>query len=97
MWGICLQHAVGGALCLPALLPAWFPNVSHAAALSMVRWGALCEVAWEVTDTLKRVYVEHFDIDHVSKVNRSYGNAAKGVEYVCSKTNLFTFAHHIHT
>ena len=56
MWGICLQHAVGGALCLPALLPAWFPNVSHAAALSMVRWGALCEVAWEVTDTLKRVY-----------------------------------------
>ena len=35
-------------------------------------------------ETLKRVYVEHFDIDHVSRVNRSYGNAAKGVEYVCS-------------
>ena len=41
--------------------------------------------------TLKRVYVEHFDIDHVSRVNKSYGNAAKGVEYVCSVNGLTQF------
>lgn len=60
MWGICLQHAIGGALCLPILYPSWFPGVSHASALAMMRWGALCEVAWEVTDVLKRIYERCF-------------------------------------
>lgn len=60
MWGICIQHAVGGALCLPALIPSAFPSVSHSLALSLTRWGALSEVAFEVTDSLKRIYQRCF-------------------------------------
>mmetsp|Transcript_58241 Transcript_58241/g.147700 ORF Transcript_58241/g.147700 Transcript_58241/m.147700 type:complete len:339 (+) Transcript_58241:53-1069(+) len=51
--GIMLQHLVGGLLCLPAVLGcSWVPR-SVASALAC--HGALCEVGWEIQDTLVRL------------------------------------------
>lgn len=48
-----VQHAVGGLLCLPAVLG--IVDVRTAAAL--VCLGTLSEAGWEIQDTLNRIYV----------------------------------------
>ena len=47
---------IGGALCLPILFPSLFPSIDHETALILVRFGALLEVGWEITDALTRIY-----------------------------------------
>mmetsp|Transcript_3444 Transcript_3444/g.10695 ORF Transcript_3444/g.10695 Transcript_3444/m.10695 type:complete len:339 (+) Transcript_3444:67-1083(+) len=48
---IMVQHLVGGALCLPALLGMTGPLVSTLAC-----HGALCEAGWELQDAVVRTY-----------------------------------------
>jgi len=47
-----MQHTAGGCCCIPAVLGLW---PSHSSAL--VRHGALIEVAWEIMDSAKRLWM----------------------------------------
>lgn len=53
--GILVQHGIGGALCLPSVL-GWASRLPPGLASALARQGGLCEVGWEVSDTLQRLY-----------------------------------------
>jgi len=51
-WGISLQHALSGLLCTPAVFGFLDPKL----AIALAQFAGLSEAAWEVMDTLERVY-----------------------------------------
>lgn len=53
--GILVQHGVGGVLCLPSVL-GFASRLPPGVASAMARQGGLCEVGWEISDTLQRIY-----------------------------------------
>lgn len=53
--GILVQHGVGGALCLPSVL-GLASRLPPGLASALARQGALCEVGWEISDTIQRIY-----------------------------------------
>merc|ERR1719410_2014476 len=54
---IAVQHTTGALLSLPAFFGAF---VSPAMATTLAVQGALCELGWEIEDTLKTAYVLTF-------------------------------------
>ena len=48
---ILIQHGVGGAMCVPSIT-GWLPA---SVAAPLARHGAMCELGWEVQDTLIRM------------------------------------------
>lgn len=52
--GVLVQHGVGGALCLPSVL-GLSSRLPSGLTGALARHGALCEVGWEVSDTLTRI------------------------------------------
>eukprot|EP00929_Paragymnodinium_shiwhaense_P016880 TRINITY_DN12556_c0_g2_i1.p1 TRINITY_DN12556_c0_g2~~TRINITY_DN12556_c0_g2_i1.p1 ORF type:complete len:314 (+),score=53.14 TRINITY_DN12556_c0_g2_i1:201-1142(+) len=54
LMAIVLQHGVGGLLCIPSVcgLAGYLPD---GVAFALARHGGLCEVGWEVQDSITRV------------------------------------------
>jgi len=52
--GIMVQHLIGAALCIPAILPGL--GMARDLAVALACHGALCEVGWELQDTITRAY-----------------------------------------
>jgi len=53
---ILCQHFIGGFLCAPAVFGL---GVSRDVAYALARHGALCELGWEIQDTVERLWERH--------------------------------------
>jgi hypothetical protein len=65
IYGVLLQHLCGGLLCVPAVLGVGPPSLRAALACH----GALCEVGYEIQDSLVRIKERVFDGEHGRKKN----------------------------
>ena len=65
--GIIMQHGVGGALCVPAITGGL--GLAPKVVTAMACQGGLCEVGWEIQDTLQRIKMMLFDGEMGKKFN----------------------------
>ncbi|CAE8700097.1 unnamed protein product [Polarella glacialis] len=80
---VLLQHSLGGALCVPALLGWFSPEVRTALACH----GALCEAGWELQDGLERAYHVLFGTEEKKKENPTMvPNVIMGVHHAMGLT-----------
>ena len=59
IFGVIMQHGVGGALCVPAIAGGF--GLAPRVVAAMVCQGGLCEVGFEIQDTLQRIKMLLFD------------------------------------
>ena len=59
MWGIVLQHFVGGLLCVPSVLQLEFVG-DEKFRTSLACLGVISEIGWEIEDTVILIYKRYF-------------------------------------